>query len=273
MKQLFILFFIFVYDLEAQITYNPIYSTNVKELTIKKISIENSYTLVDFELYTTRDDFTFFFPSKMFIRAYMDITAPLYYVKEFVGNELDRSYTPKPNTTYQLQLKFGKIAEGIEIISINEPNIPGHIAWEWTKIAINNPKPIASQEENFFKYVGVKTLATLAHPTNTFISGEYSISPGYVVVKINYEGGIFTKLRIDKRNGIYSKLTILEDSDFFSPFLAITLIKSIVDNEMKNSDSANETKSLLERELGKLYYQFNGEDVSLFLLNMYRFNY
>jgi hypothetical protein len=139
-------------------------------------------------------------------------------------------------------------------------------------ISINNPSYTSSGSSlsNFFKYVGIKTLAGLAHPTNTFKSGTFDIYSNSIVVNIKYFDGYYTKLRITKKNNLFTAIEVISDNDWASPFIAISIVKELADEAMKNSEDEDkdETKSKLEKELGKMYYEFDGIDISLFILNL-----
>ena len=261
-------------SVKAQVTYSPYSNSNVGEITIKKISITDYYTIVDFKLYTTKKDYSFFFHRNMYIQKSNDIYGEKYYVRAFDNNTLHKKYTADPYTTYDLQLKFDKIPKGMTSINIIEPYTEGYNAWYWKNISINNPGYAYSSYSsnsslsNFFKYQGVATLAGLAHPSNTYEYGTYVVNSDHAIVEIFYADNLYTKLKIDITNGMFTGIEVMRDNDFPAPFFLISLLKEFADEAMKNSENKNETKSRLEEELGKLYYDFNGVDISLFVLNL-----
>ncbi len=282
---LFSFSFLLTIGLSAQVTYSPYTYSNVDEFTVKKISIDNYYTTVELQLYTTRSDYEFFFHQNMYIQKSNDIYSKKYYVRSFVNNELHTKYKADPYTTYNFTLKFQKIPAGMTKINIIEPYTEGYTAWYWKNISINNSSPTyyssynsntsnqksyksSSSMGNFFKYVGVSTLAGFAHPSNTYQSGYYNVYNNYVDVEINYNDGLYTKLRVYKKNGFFTDIKVMADNDFPPPFFFASVLKEIADEAIQYSEDEDETKNRLEEELGKAFYEFDGVDIALFLLNL-----
>lgn len=139
---------------------------------------------------------------------------------------------------------------------------------------------IESSFESFFRYEGVKLLAKLAHPTNSFVSGKFTDKGSYFIViftgEDNWFGGtVKTKLKIRKTGRFLSGLEVIYDTDIVEPFVAMDLLHEFAQDMIKDSNTRDEveTMSFMEKKLRKEFNQFNGRDIALTCLNLSWFNY
>jgi len=248
----------------SQVTNNPYYNSNASVLTIEKITITNNSVIVNLELYTTDDNYSFWVNSGMYIQKYGDIYSDKYYIKEFVNNELDKTYTCNGYTTYHFTWVFEKIPKGLTNISIIEPESSNGTAWYWENISINNPA--SSSMSDFFKYKGVKMLAELVHPLNTYKSGEFKIYSDYVWVNIYYET-YSTELKIDRIGDFFTNISVISDSNWLAPFAEIEFLQEIVLKETKDN-SENKNLDEFERLIKKAVSKMDGKDYACLILTL-----
>lgn len=125
--------------------------------------------------------------------------------------------------------------------------------------------------DDFFKYKGVKVLASLAHPTNTFKSGSYEIYSSAVYVNIYYES-YTTKLKITRDGNFFTKTDVIEDNDFVAPFAMVELIKDLALELIVNSED-QQNKSTFEKKINKTISNMNGKDLACLVLTLNWFDY
>ena len=124
----------------------------------------------------------------------------------------------------------------------------------------------AQKMSTFFKEKGVETLASLAHPTNTYKSGEYKVSDNKVWIKIYYDG-FTTELELKRLDNLFTDITIVSDDDFISPFIGVELIKDIAYKAIKD-DTDKKNKSLFEEAINKTIENMDGEDLACLVLTL-----
>ena len=112
----------------------------------------------------------------------------------------------------------------------------------------------------------------MAHPTNTFSGGTYAINGSEVVVVMNYQGNITTKVKLSTYKGWVTDVTVLYDNDWFPPFLGVEIIKDIV-YEIAKEEAQSSTKmiSSFEQYLAKEFQSFNGREVASLALSLQYF--
>lgn len=137
------------------------------------------------------------------------------------------------------------------------------------------PTASAQTMTDYFRYEGVELLALLAHPTNTFDSGSFSVEYNEVFVNIYYEEGYETKLKLYRSGSIFNKLVVLKDTDWWPPFTTLSLIKVVTDDLIRSIEFEDQqkVKSQLETTLRKKWYEFEGKDLALFALTADWWNY
>jgi hypothetical protein len=118
----------------------------------------------------------------------------------------------------------------------------------------------------FFKERGVETLAGMAHPTNTYKTGEYRVDYNSVWIKIYYEG-FTTELELKRLDNLFTDITIISDDDFISPFIGVELIKDIAYNAIKD-DTDKKNKSLFEEAIKKTFENMDGEDLACLVITL-----
>lgn len=133
----------------------------------------------------------------------------------------------------------------------------------------------AQNLESFFKNYGVKLVAFMAHPTNEYLGGYYTIGTDYVTLEFTTKdswtgSAVKTKINFRRKGVLFYSLDVAYDQDSGIAFLAVSAIKGIIDEVIKEADSENQyaAKSALERYLEKSYYEFDGEDLTLFFLTL-----
>lgn len=256
----------------SQDTNNPYCYSNASALTIEKISITDYNTVVDLKFYTTDENYNFWISSGMYIQKYGEPYSSKYYIKEFVGCELDTKYKNKAYTTYHFTWKFEKIPKGLTNINILEPEASNATAWYWENITINNPNQYKSYSyssnslSDFFYEKGLALIASLAHPTNTYKSGSFQIYSDYVWVTIYYDGYTM-ELKIAKNGNLFTRIETISDDDFLSPFTVIGLTKNIIYNLIRN-DKDTEQKNVFQRYLNKTISDMDGEDLACLALTL-----
>jgi hypothetical protein len=109
----------------------------------------------------------------------------------------------------------------------------------------------AQSMSSFFREEGVRCLAAAAHPTNVYSRGEYvMVSENIVRVKIWYEEGYTTELRVRRDRDFFTRITVISDTDWAPPFLAIELIKYLLYEIIYDEDEDEvdeEMESVLHR--------------------------
>lgn len=267
MRALFFLMIIFVLPCissYSQETNNPSCYSNASVLTIEKITVTDYSTIVNLKFYTTNENYSFYISSGMYIQEYGNSYSTKYYIKEFVGNELDKIYTNNAYQTYNFTWIFEKVPAGLSNINIIEPLAPNYVGWYWKNIVINNP--LSSSMSNFFKNSGVATIAELAHPTNTYKSGYYNVYSNKIWVKIYYDG-YTTELEITRDGNFFTNIYVISDDDFITPFTGIELIKDVALDIIKdNSDENN--KSAFQKKINKTISEMNGKELACLILTL-----
>ena len=125
-----------------------------------------------------------------------------------------------------------------------------------------------STMEDYFQKRGVAILANYAHPTNTFQAGTYTVTDDYVIVDILYEGGIETKLKVYRQGEGFSRVSVLEDTDFVDPFACVKFISDAILEQCKDSDAKNEIVRAFENSLNKTLREFSRTDWALLVIDL-----
>lgn len=119
---------------------------------------------------------------------------------------------------------------------------------------------------SFFSNEGNKLLATLAHPTNTFKYAKYRVENNSVWVDIYYED-FNTELRIKRTGDFFTKIEVIYDNDWVSPFTAIGQIKDVV-LKFSEDNSDTQTKNEFERKINKVISEMNGKELTCLILTL-----
>jgi hypothetical protein len=129
--------------------------------------------------------------------------------------------------------------------------------------------PLKAQKiVNYLNNGGLQQLGEFAHPmNNVHLQTSYFVDNGdYVDVRIVYDNAS-TNLRLIK--GVFpfyiDKIIVLRDTDLFPAFWATQTMKNIVIKLIKNSDQTK--KSEFERAFQKTISEWNGVQLSMFILN------
>lgn len=134
-----------------------------------------------------------------------------------------------------------------------------------------NQVVFAQSMDDFIRNEGGKLLAELAHPTNTFESGNFSVSASTITVNVYYEGGYYTSFEITRQGGFFTNIRIVADNDeWVSPFFMISVLKDLA-IDLFQSDP--ETVSKIEQQIGKELSDMDGEELACLILTAAWFGY
>ena len=122
--------------------------------------------------------------------------------------------------------------------------------------------------ERYFYSQGVRTLAQLAHPTNTYKSGTYRVENNSVFITINYEDGYYTQLKVKREKPFFSNIDVLEDNDFVNPFTAVEFLKNLLLEATKDDSEKEKSKSDFEKRFDKKLENMNGIEVACLWLSL-----
>lgn len=121
---------------------------------------------------------------------------------------------------------------------------------------------------NFFRYEGVSGLASLAHPSNTYSSGTYSVEYDYVLVTINYKESFKTRLKIYKSGNVFTSIVVLEDTDWWPPFAAVEFLKDVILEIAREDEDSRKALSDFERSVGKALSNMTGKQLTCIFLTL-----
>lgn len=136
--------------------------------------------------------------------------------------------------------------------------------------------------EQFVRGTGVKVMAGLAHPTNEYIRGTYSISSNGKLVTMTaytkdsfWENTVTTTVTFSRSGYFFTGMRVDEDNDSIDPFMAVSIIKAALNEEIATSFATDEQGIVaeLERYLGKKLVEMNGMETSLILMSLAFFTY
>ncbi len=130
--------------LHSQTTYNPSCYSNASALTVEKITVNSSNTTVNMKFYTESNNYEFWIDQSMYIQEYGNPNSRKYYIKEFVGNELNKKYLNDSKTPYYFTWIFEKTPQWLTNISIIEPPTQEGTPWYWKNIKLNNKSSSSS---------------------------------------------------------------------------------------------------------------------------------
>ena len=134
---------------------------------------------------------------------------------------------------------------------------------------LGTQKSFSQSLDNFFKYEAVELLAQLAHPSNDYERGTYTINNGYVLVNIYYKK-YTTRLKVYRNGNYFTDIEVLYDNDYVTPFTATTLFKKVADlNDKDYSSCRNNFQILFEKATKKM----SGKELACFVLTLTIHNY
>jgi hypothetical protein len=122
--------------------------------------------------------------------------------------------------------------------------------------------------ERYFYTQGVKTLAVLAHPTNTYLNGTYRVENNTTYISIYYEDGIYTKLKVKKGILFFLNIEVLDNNDIISPFTAIEFLKDAILELIKDDPEMERNKTDFERKFDKRLEDMNGIELACLCLSL-----
>ena len=130
---------------------------------------------------------------------------------------------------------------------------------------------------NFCKN-NAKVISFFAHPTSEYKYSSVEISGrnAYLTItSLDAWSGDYNKMKVKvwvNGMGFIGGVKLLQDDDFWPAFVSMTLLKSVVDDLMKENrgnESIETAKSVTSQILDETYYQWDGKGLCLFLLNTY----
>lgn len=149
-------------------------------------------------------------------------------------------------------------------------------------LLILNLKTTAQSVSGYFETRGVSQLSEMAHITNDYISGEYSLDNQNIFVYIKSKDNVFgasvyTELTIERGFGglYFSNIIVNKDNDSFPPFEAFGITNQMAIEIFKSIDK--ETVAKIRDEIIEKYgtniEQWNGRMWALFVLNLDYYSY
>lgn len=123
----------------------------------------------------------------------------------------------------------------------------------------------------FMERQGGKVIANIAHPTNTYKNCSYELTNSWVVATVYYTEGYSTKVMLYLEDGVFNKLSVLSDSDFFPPFLASEGIKNFLYDSLQSQSPT--TIQELESAIGKSIRNMDGKDLCCVLFTISFWDY
>ncbi len=125
--------------------------------------------------------------------------------------------------------------------------------------------------DDFFRSKGVGIVAECAHPTNTFVSGQFTVDDSYVWVRVDYKKRP-TIVKIFRDGNWFTGIDVIEDDDpWMSPFGAIENIKDLAIDYIKNN--SNQQKSKFEQRINKTIANMNGKELTCLALTLEWWSY
>ena len=146
----------------------------------------------------------------------------------------------------------------------------------------------SSQAQSFRQYLenrGLKTLASYAHPTNTFTGGTIDeMTKSYAIVTVYSKDWltgfeVYTVLKIQRggiNNAIVNNINVLKDSDFVKPFSAMKDLMNLtleMYRSMGFEKEINETISQIKYKFNSDVNLWSGLDWSILAVNLDRLDY
>ena len=143
--------------------------------------------------------------------------------------------------------------------------------------SINELKPETDRSSLLKKFANnrAEMIAFFAHPTSTYVSSSSYVSGNTVYLTIKMKDGWFGDINymelaiVVNYNNFIGSIKVLRDDDSFPAFLSLSIIKSLIDEEIRGSgdDDASRAEEIVAEILNRSYYQWNGQDLCLFFLN------
>lgn len=121
----------------------------------------------------------------------------------------------------------------------------------------------------------VEMIGFFAHPTSTYVKHKTSVydDVAYITITLEDTSGEWSDLKVKTWvNGadLIGGFKVIHDEDWFPPFLATSILKEAIDDFLQEHGSDSDVqraKSLTSQILDRTYYQWDGGDMCLFMLN------
>ncbi len=136
--------------------------------------------------------------------------------------------------------------------------------------------------DGYFKYRGVKQLSEMAHITNDFESGEYSIDDQNVYVYIKSKDNVLgasirTELSVNLGGGglFFTDIYVNYDNDMVRPFEAFGAFTDLFQDILKSIDSEyyERIRKQFMESYGTDFRRWSGKTWALLALNLDYYSY
>jgi len=123
---------------------------------------------------------------------------------------------------------------------------------------------------------GVELISTLAHPTNTFKSAEWSYSNNGEILTVNivsvdnfFGGKVYTKVRFRRQGYFFTGLRVDSDTDSVFPFLATGVVKEILNDYIRDyNQQQGKMLSEFERYFNTTLIDMDAYQTSLVIISL-----
>lgn len=146
-----------------------------------------------------------------------------------------------------------------------------------TNISSNNlsTEIVVSNVLETFCYSQARTILRFAHPTSKFLGSSVQTYRDYALLTIEAKGiwGSYATMQVKvsvNSLGVINNVRIVRDDDDWPAFATISIIKELVDEQlqqMDNDEATSQAQQITQEILSKTYYQWDGADMCLFIMN------
>lgn len=129
--------------------------------------------------------------------------------------------------------------------------------------------PLMGWSQSFEHFLGkgaAQVLAEMAHPFNTYDSYAYEVNSKGALVLLNYQEGYKTLVQLHCNGYFITRVEVIRDTDWATPFLAVDVIKRVLLKSMESSD--NETLQQACAMIGKQIGDMNGRELAAMVLTI-----
>lgn len=120
-----------------------------------------------------------------------------------------------------------------------------------------------------------KLISLFAHPTSDYRYSSVEVygKTAYITITTVDMWGDNYNLKVKvwvNSMGFIGGIKLISDEDFWPPFASITILKSLIDDmlrENEDNEDVQKAKSVTAQILDKTYYQWDGKGLCLFALN------
>jgi hypothetical protein len=147
----------------------------------------------------------------MYIQDQSNPDSKKYYIKEFVGNELNKKYSMPENITYHYTWIFENIPKGLTRIQMLDPDPSSYPYLRWWDITINNPSSSSLSNYGTTNPDQLNTITDTQNSLNTLIYVKKTNSEKVLMAKL-IEGKVYLNTATTNTNS-NPKWTVLMNYD------------------------------------------------------------